>query len=106
MKFFIRMIVTSLINGSSVDEVLAAADNNGNSAGVFVDDDGNILETVPATGNINAAAYMSADIEYTPLITTAAANSNASLGGSGGGCSSFFASSILLGLAIMIKRRQ
>ncbi len=106
MKFFIRMIVTSLINGSSVDEVLAAADNNGNSAGVFVDDDGNILETVPATGNINAAAYMSADIEYTPLITTAAANSNASLGGSGGGCSSFFASSILLGLAILIKRRR
>ncbi|MBQ7154410.1 MAG: SYNERG-CTERM sorting domain-containing protein [Synergistaceae bacterium] len=110
------------VNAVSGAQVSASAEEDG--ACVFVDDDGNQLDTVPASMNVNVAAYMEPGNEYAPMITTAddsaggndtpnnggnTPNDNTAdndVGSSGGGCDAGFGVLALAVLAGLTLRRK
>ena len=51
---------------------------------VFVNDNGDVIDTVPASKDVNVTAYMQANTEYTPVVTQVVDTDTAS--SSGGGC--------------------
>ena len=70
-KIFIYMIYDDLLGSVSLGSLKVAAEKAAKTA-VFVDDEGNPIETVPDSGNVNVAAYMEKDTAYTPVVTQAA----------------------------------
>ncbi|MBR1486894.1 MAG: hypothetical protein IJ597_06535, partial [Synergistaceae bacterium] len=88
-KIFIHMLVDDSVNSGSVK----VAEEETKTA-VFMNDNGDVIDTVPATKDVNVAAYMLADTNYTPVITQAS-DDNAP-GSSGGGCSSMRGNILML----------
>ena len=103
---FIHMFVG---NDSETKSVRSSTyDDEGENA-VFVNDNGEVITKVPASKDVNVAAYMEADTEYTPVVTTSDSTTTPSQyhgSGGGGGCNSgIFSGMILaLGLALVFKR--
>ena len=97
-KIFIYMIVDNG-NSANLGAVKLATATDAKTA-VLVDDKGNVIDSVPASGNVNVAAYMEKDTEYTPVVTQEADNTtptddtknnvendnNKGLSSSGAGC--------------------
>ena len=103
---FIHMFVG---NDSETKSVRSSTyDDEGENA-VFVNDNGEVITKVPASKDVNVAAYMEADTEYTPVVTTSDSTTTPSQyhgSGGGGGCNSgIFSGMILaLGLALVFKQ--
>ncbi len=70
---------------------------------VFINDSGEVIDTVPEDKDVNIAAYLQADTEYTPVVTEVSESSSGNIGGSGGGCNAVNSWAILMLLAAMLK---
>ena len=81
-KIFIHMLVDDSVSSGSSESFKVAEEET--QSAVFINDNGDVIDTVPASKDVNVAAYMLADTDYTPVITQAAENDTP--GSSGGGC--------------------
>ena len=99
VKIFIHMLVPDSATIGSVK----VAEKETESA-VFVNDNGDVIDTVPASKDVNVTAYMQANTEYTPVVTQAADTDTAS--SSGGGCNSGLGIFGLLTVALIKKLKK
>lgn len=71
-KIFIHMIVSGNVTTPSVTLGAVKVAVTDSESAVFVDDNGNVIKTIPSSGNVNVAAYMEANTAYTPVVTKVA----------------------------------
>ena len=102
---FIHMLVGDSSETKSVRS--SSFEDDGDNA-VFVNDNGDVITKVPASKDVNVAAYMEADTEYTPVVTTSDSKTTPEYhhSSSGGGCDSgiFSGMILVLGLSLLFKK--
>ena len=109
-KIYIHMLVDdSVVLGS-----VKVAEKDAKSA-VFVNDSGEVIDTVPATLDVNVAAYMAANTAYTPVVTQEAdttgsknnsGNNDNGVSSSGDGCNAGLGIFGLLPVALIKKLKK
>lgn len=100
--------ISLMMNAGTDTEVSASAESR---TCVFVDDEGNEIDTVPSSMSVNVAAYMEADTEYKGIITTTdetsggedTDTSNDDVNRSSGGCNAGLS---LIALAVIALKKK
>ena len=79
---------SAVVTTAADDELIEASAEE--EAGVFIDNDGNKIETVPSNGGVNLAAYFEAGKTYNVAVTAVAPSTDPDeygVGSASGGCS-------------------
>ncbi|MBQ6002619.1 MAG: hypothetical protein IJL18_07195, partial [Synergistaceae bacterium] len=102
------MIWEVTVASSETDELIQASAEEKNA--IFLNDDGDIITTVPANKSVNVAAYFEAGKTYSPVIratATAPETGKTGVGSSSGGCSAGLGALVsVLAAAFFISKKR
>ena len=108
MKIFLHLLKNVKNVGVTADVFAADGEAEEVEEAVFMDDNGNVINTVPDNldeNNVNIVAYMEADNTYTPVVASAE-DEDSALGGSSGGCDAGFGLGAVFALMFALKFRK
>lgn len=102
------MVWEVTVASSETDELIQASAEEKNA--IFLNDDGDIITTVPANKSVNVAAYFEAGKTYSPVIratATAPDTGKTGVGSSSGGCSAGLGALVsVLAAAFFISKKR
>ena len=98
-----HMLVSETASGSSMRNS-SVTDESDNA--VFVDDNGEIIDRVPAAKDVNIVSYMKANVTYTPVVTTVGTGSSYTGRHHSSGCNAGFSGLAMIALALCIMKRR
>lgn len=102
------MVWEVTVSASETDELIQASAEEKNA--IFLNDDGDIITTVPANKSVNVAAYFEAGKTYSPVIratATAPDTGKTGVGSSSGGCSAGLGALVsVLAAAFFISKKR